>query len=327
VSEDFGNEKLDEIKPFQKYAEKFPLYKTRGEEFAVTSEYYDLIHIYIPLALRIIDTRPDGNDAALLNLLVIRKTYLEHDIVNRNLRLCLKAARSPTYFGRGLTVYDRLLAAIDGLIYCIRRKFDPYRGYKLSTYATRWMHQRIGKAIGKTGGPTKVPGHIQDQISKINMVVREYVKNHSGEKPTAEKISYLISQKYIDHKTGEPLNIDAETVAELGRLKWKHVSLDESGDESGPMVDTLSSPEAYQPEESAAQSEMIEKVRFYVNQLEPKERTALTMKFGFVDGTTKSNKAIASLLGVSQKEYANIELSAYSNLKKMIPVDFLDFLR
>lgn len=321
-------ERLDDLKPFQKYANSFPIYKTREEEFAITSEYYNLRMFIIPLAWKANLPLP------LLNYLVLRKTYLENDIVSRNLRLCLKAARSQTYVDRGLSAYDRLIAAIEGLIYSTRNKFNPYftkngTRIKFSTYTTRWIHQRIGKAIAKYGSAVKIAGHVQDQISKIRMVVREYMAdpNNQGDRPNADKISVMIQNKYKT-SDGKPLYISPEEVAELGRLRWKHLSLDETPEDgAGPMVDCLSAPDNYQPEEVATKCEMREKVMELVSRLDTNESLLISYKFGLLDSIERSNKQIAALLKIPQKEFAALEASAMANFRKILPADFIEFLR
>lgn len=323
---DDDNERIEEIKPLQEYANKYPIYATREEEFAVTSEYYDLKSL-LPLVIK-------SKNLILLYLIVNRKQQLENDIINRNFRLVFKAARSSAYANRGLTLYDRVIAGLDGLIYCTRHKFNPYfvkngNRIKFSTYATVWIKQRIGKAIEKYGSMVKTPGQIKEQQSKIRMVVREYCakSENKGNKPSAEKISFLLSQKY-KNKDGTPLEISPETIAELGRLQWDHTSLDETVDDGTMTVmDFLSANDTYLPDETTAKVQMRESVLDLVAKLEPTESLVISYKYGLIDSIDRKGTQIAALLGLTMKQYAAIESSALSNLRKIIPPDYVEFLR
>lgn len=307
---------LWEIKNLQEYANGYELL-TREEEYALTTMYYDLKTNLIPMFIR------NRLDLKWLVYLVCRKMLIEKEMINKNLRLVFSSARKQSYVGRGLTVYDRILAGLDGLIYCLRSKFNPYLGFKFSTYATRWIKQRIGKAIEKYGSLVKTSGNIKGLQSKIRMVVREYCSDtkNEGRKPSAEIISTLLAAKY------DGLEISPERVAELGRIGWNHLSLDETTEDSTmSLMDHLAASEGFLPEETSIKSEMSIKLRDIISRLETNEALVITMKYGLLDDIPKSNKQIAGLLLLNQKEYTTLENNAMNNLKRLIPNDFKDFL-
>jgi hypothetical protein len=68
----------------------------------------------------------------------------KNSLIEANLRLVVAIARR--YSGRGLTLLDLIQAGNLGLIRAVD-KFDWRRGFKFSSYATRWIRQAIIRAL------------------------------------------------------------------------------------------------------------------------------------------------------------------------------------
>jgi RNA polymerase sigma factor (sigma-70 family) len=69
------------------------------------------------------------------------------ELVQRNLRLVLKIARQ--YRNATVTQLDLIQEGVFGLMRAIE-KFDPTKGFKLSTYAGWWIRQAISRALKPT---------------------------------------------------------------------------------------------------------------------------------------------------------------------------------
>lgn len=300
AKDEFHDEK-QELKPIQQFANKFKLL-TREEEFALTSEYYDLKTTIIPAALRA------EISVNLLYYLIWRRESLEEELINKNLRLVLNNAQKPSYVGRGLSMYDLFMEGFDGLRYALRRKFNPYqlnhtgKPNKFSTYSTYWIKQRIGRAIEKKGNLVKVAGHVHTLMSKIRKVTGKFVAE-KGMKPSAETILKLLHIEYPDHPS--LVGVTPERIAELGRLGWQHVSLNEeiSTDEGNiTLIDYLVAPETYQPEIAYEDVERKEQVSKMLSYLPDDERLIIAYSFGIIDYVERTPKQIAKLLGITLKD-------------------------
>jgi RNA polymerase sigma factor (sigma-70 family) len=92
------------------------------------------------------------------------------ELILRNRRLVLKVAGK--WSKCGIPFEDLEQVGIDGLIHALT-KFEPQRGYKLSTYATPWIWQRINREMMMSNF-IRLPFHIQERSRSIKAIRRSY---------------------------------------------------------------------------------------------------------------------------------------------------------
>lgn len=141
-----------------------------------------------------------------------------HDLINTNLRLVVKIAWK--YIGRGLDLSDLISEGALGLMNALE-KFEYERGYRLSTYASWWIWQRIDRAIKDNSRTIRIPIYMQDALG---IIIRACKDLHLGGKVesdikviaektgmTTEKISQILSlarSKFISFQT--PIGDDGD---------------------------------------------------------------------------------------------------------------------
>jgi RNA polymerase sigma factor (sigma-70 family) len=85
-------------------------------------------------------------------------------LVEHNLKLVVSVAKK--YIGRGVALEDIIQEGITGLIRGIE-KFDPSRGFKLSTYTHWWIRQACTRAVNVQRRTIRLPVHVYDGLVRL----------------------------------------------------------------------------------------------------------------------------------------------------------------
>ncbi len=231
-----------------------------------------------------------------------------HKLVTSHLRLVAKIAMG--FRGYGLPVADLMSEGNIGLMKAVK-KFEPERGFRLSTYAIWWIRAAITEYILKSWSMVKM-GTVSAQ-KKLFFSLRG-IKNKLK---VADNVDLSPDQaKKLARELGVP---EDDLVAMNRRLMARDVSLSAPiGDEDGvqfqdTLVDDRASPEA----EYAANEEYGQRKKALhaaLAKLPRREREILTER------CLKENPAtledLGRVYGVSRERVRQLEVRALGKLKK-----------
>ena len=223
-------------------------------------------------------------------------------LIKSNMRLVFSVANH--YRDQGLSYEDLIQEGTLGLIKAID-KFDFEKGHKLSTYATWWIRQYIGRALTNQSRTVRIPSHMVEKLSKVNRAKRELTQKLDRE-PTAEEI-------------GKVLKMDVDKVEDYLSYIRPTVSLEAPvGEEDGNSVGD------FIPDETNMSAEMLceyqalkEGIENLISEhLSEREYDVIYKRFGLDGRGERTLEAIGEELGVSRERVRQIERRALTKLRK-----------
>ncbi len=233
-------------------------------------------------------------------------------LIRSNLRYVVSVANR--YKGFGLSLEDLINEGNIGLIHAIRR-FDPDRGVKLITYAVWWIRQSIMHSIADHTGTVRLPIKQAGLMHKIRITYRN-LRQELGREATPEEIS-------------ERLNIKSEDIENVMRVYRTYLSLDApiSKDDETSYMDMLEEKDAVTAEENLFQHSLEEEIEYLLEDLEPREREIIRLRFGF-DGDPMTLEEIGQKIGLSRERIRQIEKKVIRRFRARAKnKTLLDFLR
>ncbi len=240
-------------------------------------------------------------ERAQLEALATEGAQARQRLISANSRLVVSVARR--YTGLGVSLPDLIQEGNVGLIRAVE-KFEPRRGYKLSTYATWWIRQAITRALAQQGRLIRLPVHACERLSRVRRAARDLVQELGREPDLAE----------LAARTG----LTAEQITAILVQSQQPISLDAvvGEDQDGQLGEFVSDQAADVPSDDTWAALLRQDILAARGGLSMREERVLEMRYGLRDGHSYTLDEVGARFGLTRERVRQIEAQALGKLRQ-----------
>ncbi len=224
-------------------------------------------------------------------------------LITHNLRLVVYVAKR--YLGRGLPLLDLVEEGNLGLMHALE-KFDPSRGFRLSTYALWWIRQSIERALMNQSRTIRLPVHVAKELNGC-LRARSKLEGQGMSDPGPDEIARI---------TGKT----AEAVRHVMQLNRPPVPLDAplEIDSDLTLGEAIADEHCVPPEDRLYQAELEQYVSEWLAKLSAKQRWVIERRFGLNNQDMATLEELARDLQVTRERVRQIQVEAQEVLANQL---------
>ena len=275
--------------------------KTKGESPAILDIYFRDIARF-PLLT-------SDEEQALARGMQNGEDQARERLIVSNLRLVAKIAQE--YTDVGLPLMDLIQEGNVGLIQAIDR-FDPERGFRLSTYAVWWIRRAILLAINTSSRTIRIPDYLFRALRRMSQMRAIAEGGVVDEKEITEAVGMSMERlRQVEAQVSELVSLDRPVALESDETLDEQI-VDETG---------------LSPEQESLRLLFRDELEGVLDALPVRQAFAIRLHYGIEDGCPYNLAEVGRIMKVSRERARQFVKEGMASVTSQWGEHALDFYR